>query len=116
MAPGRTLGAAAILGLSLALAGSRALGQRVDAARGKTIVVGVPPGPSPADRVDAARSGGARSPLPTGTLHVAWRRNLGLPIEAAPLVDGRGDVTILTARGDLIVLAPDGEERSDTVV
>ncbi len=79
-------------------------------------MVGAPAGPCPMDRVDAARSGGSRAPLPTGTLHVAWRRNLGLPIEAAPVVDGRGDVTVVTARGDLIVLAADGEERSNTVV
>jgi hypothetical protein len=102
--------------LGLGLATESARGQRVDPARGKTIVVGTPAGPSPADRADAARSGASRAPLPTGTLHVAWRRSLGLPIEAAPLVDGRGDVTILTARGDLVVLAADGEERSDTVV
>ena len=102
--------------IGLALAAGSALGQRVETGRAKTIIVGTPPGASPTDRVDAARSGGTRAPLPTARLHVAWRRNLGLPVEAAPLVDGRGEVTVLTARGDLIVLAPDGEERSDTVV
>jgi hypothetical protein len=47
---------------------------------------------------------------------VAWRRSLGLPIDAPPLVDARGDVTVLTARGDVVVLAPDGVERSHTAV
>jgi hypothetical protein len=115
---GLAAGSVIVLGMGLALAlGTRsARGQRVETGRAKTIIVGTPAGPSPSDRVDQARSGASRAPLPTGTLHVAWKRNLGLPIEAAPLVDGRGEVTILTARGDLIVLAPDGEERSDTVV
>ena len=93
-----------------------ALAQRVDPTRAKTIVVGAPRGAAPADRVDAARSGACAAPLPTGTLHVAWRRNLGLPVEAPPLVDERGEITVLTARGDLVVLAPDGEERSNTSV
>jgi hypothetical protein len=115
MKPHPAAGVLVALALGLALAKS-ATGQRVEASRGKTILIGTPLGASPADRVDAARTGASRAPLPTGTLHVAWRRNLGLPIEAAPLVDGRGDVTILTARGDLVVLAADGEERSDTVV
>ena len=104
------------LGGVFALAAFAARAQRVDPRRAKTIVVGTPRGPSPADRVDAARSGLSRAPLPTGTLHVAWRRSIGLPIDAPPLVDARGDVIALTARGDLVVLAADGEERSHTVV
>jgi hypothetical protein len=112
----RRLGAITVGALGLLLLAGSALGQRVETGRAKTIVVGTPPGASPSDRVDQGRSGASRAPLPTGNLHVAWRRNLGLAIEAAPLVDGRGEITILTARGDLIVLAPDGEERSDTVV
>ena len=103
-----TLAGAAVVALAHA--------QRVDPRRGKTILVGAPSGPAPAERVDSARSGLARGPLPAGTLHVAWRRSLGLPIDAPPLIDARGDVTVLTARGDVVVLAPDGVERTHTAV
>jgi hypothetical protein len=107
---------AILAAVGLALVARTALGQRVEARRAKTIVVGTPAGPSPTDRVDAARTGSSRVPLPTGTLHPAWHKNVGYPIESAPLVDARGDITILTARGDLMVFAADGEERSDTIV
>jgi hypothetical protein len=101
---------------AVGLASHAAHGQRVQARRAKTLLVGTPPGASPTDRVDTARSGATSTLLPTGTLHVAWRRNLGLPVEGAPLVGPDGDVTVLTARGDVVVLAANGEERTDTVV
>jgi hypothetical protein len=106
----------ALAGLALAGAIGQARAQRIDPKRGKTLVVGAPRGASPTDRVDGARTGDARMPLPAGTLHVRWRRNVGLPIEAPPLVNERGEVIVVTARGDVVVLAPDGEERSNTSV
>ena len=96
--------------------GARAWAQRIETKRGHTIVVGAPGGASPAERVDAARSGASRVPLPIGTLHVAWRRNLGFALDSTPLVSTRGEVIVVGASGKVVVLAPDGEERSHTVI
>ncbi len=105
------------IGLVCAFAfGARAWGQRVETKRARTIVVGAPQGASPSERVDAARTGASRVPLPTGTLHVAWRRSLGFALDSAPLVAARGEVVVVAASGKVVVLAPDGEERSHTVV
>jgi outer membrane protein assembly factor BamB len=117
---GRARGAAVLAvaaAASVALVVLAARAQTIETKRARTIVVGTPRGAAPAERVDGARSGGARAPLPGSTLHVAWRRSLGLPITAAPLVDALGDVTVVAARGDVVVLAGgDGEERAHTLV
>jgi hypothetical protein len=108
---------AVTIGVTCAMAyGARAWGQRVATNQARTIVVGAPLGASPAERVDAARSGASRAPLPTGTLHVAWRRSLGFALDSEPLVSARGEVVVVAASGKVVVLAPDGEERSHTVV
>jgi hypothetical protein len=107
--------AAAILA-SGALIAALASAQRIEPRRPRTLVVGAPAGPAPMERVDAKRSGLAGAPLPSGTLRVAWRRSLGLTMEHAPLVDGSGDVTLVTSRGDVVVLDADGNERTHTAV
>jgi hypothetical protein len=96
----------AALGTALA---SRA--QRLDAKRPKTLLVDAPRGASPTARVDGRRSGLSRTPLPTGTLRIAWQRALGVVIEGAPLVTEGGDVIVTTLRGEAITL--DHEDGSD---
>jgi hypothetical protein len=109
--------AGAVLALAAVVVALVAHAQTIETKRARTFVVGAPRGAAPAERVDGARSGAARAPLPGSTLHVAWRRSLGLPITGAPLIDARGDVTVVAARGDVVVLAGgDGEERAHTLV
>jgi outer membrane protein assembly factor BamB len=86
--------------------------QRLDPKRPKTIVVGAPREGSPTARGDARRTGLSRTPLPTRTLDVAWRKSLSAPIEGPPLVNASGDVIVTTARGEVLVLdGSDGSER-----
>jgi outer membrane protein assembly factor BamB len=93
----------------LAAASGAARAQRVDAERPRTLVVGAPAG-ARADRGDGARAGHAL-PLPRGSLRVAWRTALGTFLEHAPVVDARGGSYLVTLRGDVIALGPDGGER-----
>jgi hypothetical protein len=99
-----------------ALIAAIASAQRIEPRRPRTLVVGPPAGPAPMERVDARRSGLANAPLPSGPLRVAWRRSLGLTLEHAPLVDASGDVTLVTSRGDVVVLDAEGNERTHTAV
>lgn len=110
----RTIAAAVLA--SGALLAAIASAQRIEPRRPRTLVVGPAAGPAPMDRIDAKRSGLAGAPLPTGTLRVAWRRSLGLTMEHAPLVDASGDVTLVTSRGDVVVLDAEGNERTHTAV
>jgi hypothetical protein len=94
------------------LLGTLAAAQRVDPKRPTTLKVGPTRGASPTARVDGRRTGMARSPLPTGTLRIAWQRTTGASLEGPPLVDARGDILLGTGRGDVIALDPeDGLER-----
>jgi hypothetical protein len=88
-----------------------ALAQRFDARRPQTLVVGLSPGDAPADRVDARRTGFARSRLPTSSLRPVWRRSIGLEIDDAPLVGQDGEVIVIATRGDVVTFSPDGMER-----
>lgn len=102
------IGAASLVAL---LANRReAAAQRIDPRRSNTFVVGAPGGPSPMVRVDAARSGLTRDELPTGTLHVAWRKTFGLAVEQAALAGADGTLALVTSRGDVVFLDADGEE------
>lgn len=87
-----------------------AAAQRIDPRRANTFVVGTPGGPSPMMRVDAARSGLTRDELPTGALHVAWRKTFGLAVEQPALAGADGTLALVTSRGDVVFLDADGEE------
>jgi outer membrane protein assembly factor BamB len=107
----RALVAACVLA-ALATGALATNAQRLDPKRPKTIVVGAPRGGSPTARGDARRTGASKTPLPTRTLDVAWRKALSAPIEGPPLVNASGDVIVTTARGEVIVLdGVDGSER-----
>jgi hypothetical protein len=89
--------------------------QSLDTKRARTIVVGTPRGVSPAARLDAARSGLARTALPAGPVRVEWRRALGSVVEHAPLVDEAGGIHVVVGRGDVVEVGSDGTEKSRVV-
>jgi hypothetical protein len=84
--------------------------QPIDVERPTTLVIGVPAG-SRTDRVDVARTGFSRAPLPAGGLHTEWRAATGALLEHAPVVDARGWAYVVGARGEAVAIARDGTER-----
>jgi hypothetical protein len=62
-------------------------------------------------RVDAARTGLARSPLPAKQVHTMWHASVGITVEQPPLVDEEGTTYVLGNHGELVALGVDGEER-----
>ncbi len=107
----RAVACAALVGVAgLASAGAVALGQPIDPARPATLVIGVPAG-TRADRVDTARTGLSRSPLPSSGLRVEWRASTSVALDHTPLVDARGAVYVVSARGEAMATARDGTER-----
>jgi hypothetical protein len=98
-------------GCAALLIASGALAQRFEVKRPTTLIVGPPRGPCPEDRVDAMRSGRARTALPTGTLRIDWHHAVGQEVDHAPLVTEDGDVVVLGARGDAVTLDKEGGER-----
>jgi hypothetical protein len=104
--------ARAAFGLAITTVGAAtAHGQTVDVERPRTLVVGQPPGGSREDRVDAARTGRARTPLPSSGLHTPWRTTLGMRVEHCPLVDAAGRIYVVGDRGEVVSLSAEGEER-----
>ncbi len=104
---------AAIWAISAALTASAAAawGQAIDVERPHTLVVGVPERGSRVDRVNGARTGLARTTLPTSRLRVEWEASVGAPTDQAPLVDSRGNVYVVGTRGEVVMLGRDGVER-----
>jgi hypothetical protein len=106
-----------IAGLALAFAATAgaaataARAQSVDTKRPAILAVGVPPLGARAVRVDAARTGLARTALPAKQVHTAWRASAGVAVEQAPLVDEDGTVYVIGSRGEVVALGSDGEER-----
>jgi outer membrane protein assembly factor BamB len=90
-----------------------AMAQTVDVERPRTFVVGTPiaSGGARVDRVDAARTGRSRAPLPTGDLRSMWRTPVGAQVDVTPLVDGRGTIYVVGTRGEVVALGPGGTER-----
>ncbi len=85
-------------------------GQAIDVERAYALVVGAPPG-ARADRVDAGRTGYARTPLPASGLRVAWRNSAGGALDGPPLVDARGTTYVVAAHGEVVAIGEDGAER-----
>jgi hypothetical protein len=63
------------------------------------------------DRVDTARTGLARTFLPSTALHSPWRISLAMPVDHAPLIDARGQIYVVGNRGELVTVSPGGDER-----
>lgn len=110
------MAASSIMASAGLLVVASASAQRLDPKRPETLVVGVPRGPSPTDRVDGQRSGFSRSPLPAGPLRVSWRRAFGQSTDFPPLSLPDGETAITVGRGELVVLADDGTERWRTLL
>jgi hypothetical protein len=72
--------------------------------------VGTPRG-ARVDRVDPQRTGCAPSPLPASHLRVVWRVAVKTALEHAPVVDARGGVYVVGARGEVEAVGDDGGER-----
>jgi hypothetical protein len=104
---GTTIGALAIALFHPA----SAPGQMVDIPRPRTLTVGTPAGGARTERVDCARTGRARTALPSSGLHTEWRTPLGTLVEHGPLVDARSNIYVVGTRGDVIALGRDGAER-----
>lgn len=103
-----------LLGVSVIAVGALvhdADAQRLDPRRPSVFVVGAPGGASPTNRGDARRTGAAKDALPTGLLHIAWRKTIGLTIEQPALVGPDGTLAVVTARGDVVFLDELGEEK-----
>jgi outer membrane protein assembly factor BamB len=109
MRPRALLAVAAVAG-GLAAA-ALASAQKVDPKRPRNFVVGEAKGPSTMARVDPHRSGFVRGGLPQGPLRIAWRKSMGASGETTPLVTADGDVVLVSGRGDVYVLGPDGDEK-----
>lgn len=111
-----TRGSSRALSAALALAslaiGAGAAAEGFDPRAPHTVVVGPPRGYSPVVRVNASRDGLAADPLPSKKLHVVWRKSTGAPLDGPPVVDEGGRVIVAGARGDVVVLSPDGDEVS----
>ena len=85
--------------------------QRLDPRRPGVFVVGAPGGASPTMRGDGRRTGASKDVLPSGVLHVAWRKTIGLSIDQPALAGPDGTLAIVTARGDVVFIDADGEEK-----
>jgi hypothetical protein len=105
---------AAIGGVAAVLAAAGIFGvanaQSVDTRQPHTLVVGAPAAIAPMDRSNAARTGLARTRLPTKNIKVEWKRSLNTTLEFAPLVDDTGGVIIVTDKADVLQLRADGTE------
>lgn len=88
-----------------------AAAQGFDPRRPKTVVVGSPKGESPMARVSPRRDGRTPNALPTKKLHVEWKKSTGAPLESPGLVDETGRLIVVGARGDVVFLSPEGDER-----
>lgn len=106
--------------LTLALGGSTlalALGALATVARGSEAVdptvggswvVGSPRGARPMDRVDAARSGRARDPLPSKP-RILWRARIQGGVAQSVAVDARGAVIVSSPIATVTELSPAGK-------
>jgi hypothetical protein len=99
-----------VAGLLGTLLAGAAAAQTVDTRRARTLVVGMPTGGAPVDRVDRGRTGQAQR-LPSSGLRVEWQSSmLGLAIEQGPLVDPAGITYVLGSTGDVVAIGHDGAE------
>jgi len=101
----------ALVAAGAIVAGAVASAQTMDVQRPRTLLVGGPATGVRVERVDAARTGRARTSLPAGAVRVEWRASLGVPTEWSPLVDSAGNLLVIGARGEIVSTTPDGDER-----
>ncbi len=86
-----------------------ALADRLDTSGIVRVSVGRALGPAVSDRGDRNRTGRTTFALPTSGGEL-WRKNIGGPIDSAPLVDARGDVYVVSSLPDAWKLSGSGKE------
>src|SRR5204862_3801638 len=97
-----------LLALALTIVGSIALAEKMDPRRPKDFTVGLPKGSWPTARMDVRRRAMTDLALPR-TLKKEWSRASGAAgLETSPLVDEKGEIVIVNARGELILLDDKG--------
>lgn len=102
--------ALALLGALASLApGSAARADAIDPTMPRVLVVGPPQGDAPSERLDAARTGRARTRLPFPLVEV-WRRHLNGGIEQPPVIDAQDSILAALTVPEVVKLAPDGKE------
>lgn len=97
------LGAALLAGL----AASGAAGAPFDPGIAQQRAVGTPPGWAPMARLDASRTGRARSALP-GAPHVLWRARVQGGTDRRVAIDERGAIVVASTVAELVQLSPTG--------
>jgi len=96
---------------ALLAAGSAARADTIDPTIPRALPVGAPRGAAPSDRIDAARTGRARTKLPHPVVEL-WRRNITRGIDLLPVVDAEDNILIAvtTPVPEVLKLGPDGKE------
>lgn len=102
-------GAIAAAAAALPAAATIALADGIDTSRPRAVVVGAPRGFAPSERLDARRTGRARSRLPFPPKE-AWRRHISGGVESPPVVDAKGDVLVALTVPEVAKLGADGKE------
>lgn len=106
-----------ILGVAAAtvVLGSIALAEKMDPRRPQNFVVGLPKGPWATPRMDVRRRAMSDVPLPR-SLRKDWGRSVGAAVETPPLVNDKGEIVVVNARGELVWLDDKGGEVSHVVL
>jgi hypothetical protein len=105
----RRAAALAVAALSLVPGARPARADAIDPALPRTLVVGPPRGAAPCERLDAQRSGRARTRFPSAPLH-RWDHHISGGLELAPVVDAQDNVLVVGTTPDVIKLDPEGKE------
>jgi hypothetical protein len=99
------------IAIAASVVGSIALAEKMDPRRPKDFVVGLPKGSWPTTRMDVRRAAMSDVPLPR-SLKKDWSRQTSSAIETSPLVNDKGEIVSVNARGELIWLDEKGGELS----
>jgi hypothetical protein len=110
MSSTRKLGRGVAFALAAALpAAAPARGDTLDPSMPHTVVVGAPRGAAPSERLDAYRTGRARTRLPSSPLEL-WRRHVSGNIDVPPVIDDAGNVVVALTIPEIVKLGPDSRE------
>ena len=115
--PRRAVFALALAGLAVAAPTAPARGDTLDLSLPRAVVVGAPRGAAPSERIDPARTGGARTRLPSSPVEL-WRRHVDGNIDVSPLVDASDNVIVALTIPEIIkeMLATKFSERQGRLI
>ncbi len=109
LSPPSSLIAAAALVVAAILPAPSARADAIDPSLPRTLLVGAPRGAAPSERLDAQRSGRARTLFPAAPLQ-RWEHHLTGGLELSPVVDERDNIYVAGTTPDLVKLDPEGKE------